>query len=399
LRFLHTADWHLGKTLRHLSRLDEAWAVLQEVLGIAITERVDCVLIAGDVYDSLMPPPEAEEMVYELCRRLVERRIRAVIIGGNHDHPRRLAAAGRILDLVGVHVLGEVDLQREERHVVSVPSRDGEEEATVAMLPWLREGVARRWAHLTGEAPESPVARYAEVLKRAMAWLSGLVRPGKVAVLLAHLMVDGAVVGGAAAGERELHLGQVYAVPPQMLPHGFHYIALGHVHRPQAVKAAPSPARYAGSIMQLDFGEEGQEKQVVLVDIDPRTHTVHATPVRLSGGKRLASLGTPDRPLPMSELEKLAGAPMDADYLRVYVRAEGPTTGLLAQVQKLLPGAVDVIPVQAGSSGGEERVPLRTLQPDELLCLYHRREYGRDPDPEVMALFRRLWDEVAHEAR
>lgn len=399
MRFLHTADWHLGKTLRHLPRHDEAWAVLQEVLAIARTERVDCLLMAGDLYDSVVPPPEAEQMAYEFFRQLVGQGIRAVVIGGNHDHPRRLAAAGRILDLVGVHVLGSVDLEGPERHVVTVPSRDGDEAATVIMLPWLREGQVRHFERVAGETPgQSPISQYAERLQAILRELATLARPGTANVLVAHIMVDGAIVGGAAAGERELHMGQVYAVPPQWLPAGLHYIALGHVHRPQQVTKAPGLAWYAGSIMQLDFGEEGQQKRVMLVDIDPRTHAVQARPERLTAGKRLATLGTPDRPLPMAELEKLAAAPLEGDYLRVYVRADGPSAGIAARVRELLPAAVDVVPV-AARTGGEERPPLRTLRPDELLILYHRREYGRDPDPEVLALFRQLWDEVSHEAR
>ncbi len=128
--------------LGHLRREKEAARVLSEVLSIAVTERVDVLLLAGDIFDSVAPPPEAERIAYDFFRQLVDFGIRAVAVGGNHDHPRRLAAAARILDLVGVHLLGELSPDP-QRSVATVPSRDGSEAATVVMVPWVRESSAR----------------------------------------------------------------------------------------------------------------------------------------------------------------------------------------------------------------------------------------------------------------
>lgn len=395
MRLLHTADWHLGKTLRQVRRDDEAQALLQEVLEIARSERVDCLLLAGDLFDSAMPPPEAERLAYEFFRELAAHRIRAVVIAGNHDHPRRLGAAGRILELVGVHALGEPCLGDEGRNAVTVPARDGDEAATVVMLPWVREGHLRSGEDLMRGTGASS---YADGMRAVMQRLARLARPHTANVLLAHLLVDGAVIGGEAAGERPLHITQTYAVPPQALPQGFHYIALGHVHRPQRVTGGPTAA-YAGSIMQLDFGEEGQRKQVVLVEIDPRSHATRLEEIPLSRVKQLRTLGSRERPLPLEELEKVAAADgAGGDYLRVFVRVDGPAPGLAAQVRQLLPQAVDVLPVAVGKGDGEEQPSLRRLSPPDLLRLYHRRRYGCDPDAEVMELFCELWEEAAHEA-
>src|SRR5262245_26860022 len=98
MRFLHTADWHVGKTLRGRSRLDEFAAVLDEVRAIAVESRVDAVLIGGDVFDSPVPPPEAEKLVYDFLARLVPEGIACVLIAGNHDHPKKLAALRGLLE-------------------------------------------------------------------------------------------------------------------------------------------------------------------------------------------------------------------------------------------------------------------------------------------------------------
>jgi len=204
-------------------------------------------------------------------------------------------------------------------------------------------------------------------------------------------MVDGARVGG---GERELHLGQVYAVNPQQLPTNAHYIALGHLHRPQEVAAA-SMARYAGSLLQLDFGEKEQGKGVVIVDAHPG-RPARAEPVAITAGRRLRDLeGT------LAELRALAPE-VDDDYLRVRVKVDGPLPHLAEQVREILPNAVEITPVYSKqdeqAQRGRER--LGGLSPAELLASYHQETYGSEVPEAVAALFRRLLTEVEveHEA-
>src|SRR5262247_1949991 len=138
MRFLHTGDWHVGKTLRTRSRLDEFEAALDEVHRIAVEARVDAVLVAGDVFDSPAPPAEAEKLVYDFLARLLPERIACVLIAGNHDHPRKLAALSELLEGLRVHVRADVRPPG-QGGVVRVPSRDGQEEAQVAVLPFVPE--------------------------------------------------------------------------------------------------------------------------------------------------------------------------------------------------------------------------------------------------------------------
>jgi len=379
MKFLHTGDWHLGKNLRALSRRDECEEALNELLEIARREAVDCLLVAGDVFDTTTPSPEAEALLFDFLRELYGAGIPAVIIGGNHDHPKRLAAVSRVLELLNVHLRAEAVVP-ESGGLVRVPARDGSEAATIAVLPWVHERDVIRWESLLGRESHQ---EYADEVAQMAAHLARACPRDTVNVLLAHLMVDGAQVGG---GERELHLGAVYAVKPQALPSNANYIALGHVHRPQPI-AAPSPARYAGSLLQLDFGERGQEKSVVLIDAHPG-RPAHVETVPLSAGRRLRDLEST-----LAELPALAADAGD-DYLRVRVHVDGPSPGLTRQVRELLPNALEVVPVYPDRERTEDDRRLRTLSPDQLLAEYHQATYGSAVPAPVLDLFHRLQEEA-----
>ncbi len=393
MRFLHTGDWHLGKALRHHRRDEEFQAVLWEVLDIARYERVDCLLVAGDVFDSVSPPPEAERLAFEFFRELAGAGIPAIIIGGNHDHPKRMDAFGRVLELVGIRVLGEA-VPPSRGGIVHLRSRDGEEAATVALMPWVSERRARTFEALaSGEG----MAEYAEKVSQFMATLAEHFRDDTANVLLAHVMVDGALVGGEAAGERPLHIGRTYAVPPQRLPKA-DYVALGHVHRYQRVKNSPTPAVYAGSLLQLDFGEEGQTKGVIIAEVEPGRGLTRLEQVPLGKVRQLRTVGRPEQPLLLAEALKLgAGADLRDAYLRLYVRVDQPSPGLAQQVREAVPNAVEVVPVYDRRDEVSRR-RLEHLTPAQLLALYHCEAYGSAPSEELLSLFQRLWDEVTYEA-
>lgn len=384
MRFLHTADWHVGKTIGGRRRDEEFHAILAEILDVAKREQVDALLLAGDVFDSAAPPPDAERLVYEFFRELYGARIPAVVIGGNHDHPRRLEAVSRILEVVDITVRGE-PVTPEGGGVVELPSRDGTETARIAVLPWVPERQVVEFETLLA-ADGKPFHQYADRVARMLTFLCEGLPPHTVNILMAHVFIDGSLVGG---GERPLHLGETFAVNAQALPTAAQYIALGHVHRPQEINAAV-PTRYPGSPLQLDFGERDQQKSVVLVDVHPaRPPQVQVVP--LSSGRKLLDVhGT------LADLARAAPEDHDA-YLRVFVHLDGPEPNLAEQVRGLLPNAVVIqrVPPEAASNG--KGPPGPGLGPHELLPAYYRHLRGRDMPEPVAALFRELYEEESRE--
>lgn len=383
MRFLHTADWHAGKTLKGRSRLDELEAALNEMLEIAVREKVDCLLVAGDVFDAQAPPPEAERVVYRFFSELVARRIRAVVSGGNHDHPRRLAALKPLLDPLAIAVRGEV-ARPQDGGVVEFEARG--ERARIAVLPWAPEGKIVDAARLL--APDAEwYGEYAQRLERMIATLAAGATAQTVNVLTAHLFVMDADTSGS---ERAIHVARPYAVTAQAFPESLQYCALGHLHRPQEV-LSPSRAVYAGSPLQLDFGEQGQRKRVVLADIRPGK-PAHVESLPLTAGRRLREARGS-----LAELERRA-AEFGGDYLKVIVPLDKPEPGIGERVRAILPNALRVEVELPGRPPEPQRPPAGTLSPRELFVRYYTAVEGAPPSDALTAAFTELLEEAHHAA-
>jgi exonuclease SbcD len=375
MRFLHTADWHVGKAIRGRSRADEFAAALDEVVGIARDEGVDALLLAGDVYEHRAPAPEADSLVFEAFVRIREAGIPVVAIPGNHDSAMRMEALAKLLRPIEVHMVPKV-APPDRGSVVEIGSRDGSESAIVACVPFVPE---RRFGDAAAlfRATEDWYQSYAEGMGRVLEQMATAFRDDRVNVLLAHLFTDGALLGG---GEREATIGLEYAVSPARLPAAAQYLALGHIHRPQPVRGSPAAARYAGSLIQLDFGEIDQRKSVAIVDASAGK-PARVREVALSAGRRLADLrGTFD------ELTARAGDMGDA-YLRVFVSTDGPVPGMAERVREVLPNALDVHLEYERAEREDAGPPLSSLAPREQFLAYHRAQHGAEPDGGLMAAF------------
>jgi DNA repair protein SbcD/Mre11 len=385
MRFLHTADWHIGKSLRAQRRDTEYEAVLQEILQIARDEQVDAVLVAGDVFDSSSPPADAERLVYQFFCDLFGAGIRAVVIGGNHDHPQRLRAIAPLLSLAQIHLCPEA-MRPETGGVLQLPSRDGSCTATVAVLPWVPERrVVESDSLFAGQG--QPYTDYAGAMSNLLQILSGSFRAETVNVLLGHLFVDGVTVG-KEGGERPIHLGQAFAVTPSALPTTAQYVALGHIHRGQQL-TTDVPAWYPGSLLQLDFGEAGQEKGVMIVDIRPGL-PADVRRIPLSAGRRLRDLECT-----LDELGRYASEVGD-DFLRVRVRLDEPVTNLAEKVRAILPNALDVQRAKVTPLATPDQASRLQLGPTDLMRDFYQRHRGHPIPEATLSLFQQLYDEVQY---
>jgi len=393
MRFLHTSDWHVGKPLKTTKRDDEYAAALAEVLDIAKRDKVDCLLVAGDIFDSVAPPPEAERMVFDFLRELIGQRIPAVMIAGNHDNPRRLAAFARVLDLMDVHVRAEPSV--DGGLVVEVPSRDNSESAIVAALPWVPERKVQDFDKLW--FGDEKFSQYAQGVSGAMKHLVKSFRPDTVNILMSHVLLDDSKIADLDRGERALHTGIAYTVPRALLPSEPQYIALGHVHMPQSFELAN--AFYCGSLLQVDFGEAGQEKRVNIVDIAPGQRA-QVEYVPLKAIRQLQNIGSSKAGVALQEIEALATAAGDA-YLKVFLKADRPAPGLAQQVREIAPNTVQVETVRETAEEDEALdFDMHRESPAEVFTAFYLREHsGNEPPADLMGLFNQLYEEVADAAR
>ncbi len=257
MRFVHTADWHLGRLFHGVHLTDDQAYVLDELVRLAASEKADALIVAGDVYDRAVPPPEAVSLLDEVVSRLVlDLRIPVVIIAGNHDGPDRLAFGSRILAERGLHVLGTptappAPIRFTDRHgVVEVFAAPFADPATY------RSCLGRDDLH----EHDAALGAWLELARRA-------VNPLARTVLVGHAFVRG---GAESESERPLSVGGAGAVDVARLA-GFAYVALGHLHRPQALCEDGSIA-YSGSLLKYSFSEEDHAKSVSVVEIDGRGH-------------------------------------------------------------------------------------------------------------------------------
>ena len=383
MRFLHTADWHVGRTIRGRPRFDEFADALDAVVDVAVSEGVDAVLLAGDIHDQRAVSPEADRLIFDALIRLSERGVPVVAVPGNHDSALRLEAFAPLLERIGTHVVPRV-LRPEAGGLVTLHSKDGRERALIACLPFVSPRRFSDAASLFDDIAHGYV-EFDESMGKLIAAYEGAFDPGAINILMSHMFVSGAQPGGS---EREVTIGSEYAVSPTRLPKTASYVALGHIHKPQKIKGAPGEARYCGSLLQLDFGERGQDKSLVIVDVHPGKPP-KTTEVPIDVGRKLLEVDAT-----LDDLDDVATRVGDA-YLRVNLSIDSPVPGLADRVREALPNALDVHLVLPEREEEEQTASLRGLSPREQFTSYYSTAHQADPPDEVLGAFDRVYDEVS----
>jgi exonuclease SbcD len=379
MRFLHTGDWHVGRTIRGRGRLDEFGAALEQVVDVARAEAVDAVLVSGDIYDQRAVTPDADRLVFETFLRLSDLGIAVVALPGNHDSAARLQAFAPLLKRFGVHLVCRM-LPPHDGGMVEITSRDKDEIARIACLPFVSP---RRFSDAMQlfEDTARGYVDYDEGMGLLLRAYAAAFAKGAVNVVMGHAFIHGAQPGGS---EREITVGGDYAVSAARLPGTAHYVALGHIHKPQAVRASPCPARYCGSLLQLDFGERGQKKSVVIVEATAgRKAKTREVPITAGRGLR-------DVQGSLDELKRLV---VGDEYLRVTVTVDGPTPGIGDAVREILPNALEVR-LDYERDEADARKQLKGLTPRDQFIAYYRQRHAVEPSPELLGAFDRVHEDV-----
>jgi exonuclease SbcD len=318
LRILHTSDWHLGRALHEESLLaDQAWA-LDRLVDAVKRESPDAVVVAGDVYDRAVPPPEAVALLDDVLTRLAALGVPVVVIAGNHDSAERLSFGARLLEARGVHLRGALERAHEP---VELPGK-----GFVYALPFVEPELVRG---VTGdETIRGHAAATAAALSLARADAAARSLP---TVLVAHAFVQGAAQ--TPDSERPVVVGTAGSVPADTFA-GFDYVALGHLHAPQEV--APS-VRYSGSLLKYSFAEVDHEKSALLVEVTRGGAT--ARPLVLGARRDVVRLrGTLADLLSRPELE-----PHRGDLVEATLEDEGYVLDARRRLQERFPHVLNVV--------------------------------------------------------
>jgi exonuclease SbcD len=403
IKLLHLADVHIGmENYGRINpetglntRLEDFLQTLDEAIDRAVAEDVDAVVVAGDVYKSRDPSPTHQRELARRILRLIRADIQVVMVPGNHDTPM---AAGRAtsLDIFRALELPNVTVPRRIAST-RVETRSGPFQ--VVSLPWLT-----RSAFLTDDTfknmpIEELVRQMGAVVEKELQVLAGDLDPSIPTALVGHAHVFGARVGA----ERLLTLGNdpMLNVSALDLPN-VGYLALGHIHKHQAVATGRVPAVYAGSINRVDFSEEDEAKGFIMVELQAGSSEWEFVPVKAR--PFLTIKATPVTDLPTDEVIKSilkAGPRVNGAIVRLQL--EGPRSRLQAvderEVRKHLADAHYLIPIQREYTD-DARVrllgsELQGRSPIELLSLYFERQGNVTPErlEQLLARARALMSE------
>ncbi|RMH79620.1 MAG: exonuclease subunit SbcD [Calditrichaeota bacterium] len=401
MKLLHTADWHLGKRLDRFSRLPEQRAVLEEICTIAEEEQVDAVLIAGDLFDSYNPPGEAERLFYRTLKRLSADGQRAVIaIAGNHDSPERIEAPHPLAQECGIILAGAPNCHispfaletglavlRSEPGFVELRLPRDSAPLRLLLTPYANE--VRLRTFLGDEDTEEELRRLLQ--RRWQALADAHCDGAGVNVLLTHLFFIRKGETPVEEPEDEkpiLHVGGAQAIYTENVPRQMQYVALGHLHGRRIVTEDPCPMIYSSSPLAYSMSEAGQQKQVIIVEVEPGQPAVWRE-VPLTAG----------RPLMRKRCE---GVPEAVEWLKAHPHAWVELTlvtdtFLTAEERRALAeahdGVVAIIPevrdpdLQDSAGGHSIRLDMSM---EELFRAYFRHRHGQEPGEDILDLFREI---------
>jgi DNA repair protein SbcD/Mre11 len=253
VRIAHTSDWHLGRSFHRTGLLDAQAAFVDDLLTVVREERVDAVVVCGDIYDRALPSLPAVELFDDALHRLADLGVPAVMISGNHDSARRLGVASGLIDRAGIHLRTDP-----ARCATPVVLTDSHGPVAFYALPYLEPALVREEFGVEKAGHTAVVSAAMDRVRTDLA-----ARPaGTRSVVLAHAFVSG---GAVCDSERDITVGGVAAVPVEVFD-GVDYVALGHLHGCQTIT---DRVRYSGSPLAYSFSEADHRKSIWLVDLGP----------------------------------------------------------------------------------------------------------------------------------
>lgn len=381
MKFIHTADWHLGKLLKeHSMTEDQEWLLNNRFLPLVDEEKPDVILLSGDVYDRSYPPEEAVELFDRMTEEIVgKRKIPFIIISGNHDSAERLAVASRLLKWQGLYIFGPLT------RLSPVILKDADGKVAFCPLPYAEPARVRVMMNTLGLKGADQVHSYEEaetVLSRYL--LSLLPAEPLRKVALAHAFAAG---GTPSESERPLSIGGFDRISDAVFE-DYDYTALGHLHRPQKTQKESEKIQYSGSLMRYSFDEVNQKKGVIVGELD-KEGKVHTTFHEMVPRYQVRCMeGTFDT-LMSEETE-----PSD-DYLQIRLNDETPVIDAMPKLRTKFPHALGVEQDMGyREDEGSRNIRLEQMSDEDILKRFVHQFRDRDLTEEEEKLALQTWDTV-----
>ena len=366
MKLIHTSDWHFGMNLGTGSYAEDQRYFLEGLYDLIRQEQVEALLLAGDIFDSSMVSAEAIGLYNEAMTRLcLELKIPVIAIAGNHDSAARLSSCRELLKGAGLHITGKIE--KDPRPVLL-------EDGTVAVysIPFFtRDEVTALLPDKKGEIrnTESAMLVYCNHIREQM-------DKNRKNIVLSHALIVGSEL---SESDRSARVGFATAVSKDVFA-GFDYVALGHIHKPQAIE---NHIRYSGAPLKYSFGaEETQEKGVVLIDTE--TMDIRFVPIPLRRDRRSVT-GTFE--------EIMAREDIREDYLRLYVTDRYAGLELIAALREKFPCLLEVYGKSLSEEGQLSALSveeLETLTEEDIMVKFLAENFSAEPSEAQLRLFREV---------
>ncbi len=379
MKLLHIADLHAGKRLYdRIGRNEDLSYALEQIKNICKEERVDLLIVAGDIFDKRNPDFESQALILDFLTEMNSIGLHILLIAGNHDSYDFMKIYKNLRKLANIHVFDRPSTNLKEAIFQY-------EQLKVACLPYPDERVL---THFGEERQRS----YAEKVANYMRALAHEVEDSRYRVLVAHMMVDRAQIAGS---ELQSSVSPYYAIKAETIPDTFQYVALGHVHRNQRIEGIAPKVYYSGSPYQIDFSEKGMDKFVNLVVLEDGMAKVE--PIRLDLKRQLVEIRLKEGEDIQKSLEPLA-----KENLLVRVVMEVKMSDPFFQqkrdaVFRILGDRLARLEIEPVGTFQETKAETGKM---DLLSLYedfHRFKYRSEPSEDLKALLQKLIDKVSHE--
>ena len=376
MKIMHLSDLHIGKKVNEYSMLQDQIYILKEILRIIDDEKVETVIIAGDVYDRSLPPNEALELFDEFLYQLSSRNVNVFVISGNHDSPERISYGGRMMTENKIFLSPVYD-----GNVKPISLNDDYGDVNFYLLPFIRPADIRRYF------PDENIENYTDAVKVAIDNMN--VDFSERNILITHQFVTGAELSES----EDIIVGGTDNVSGEVFD-GFDYVALGHIHREQTV--GKDNIRYCGTPLKYSFSEAKHIKSVTILDFRDKENIEYSkiplTPLRDMREIR----GTYDELTLKSNYENTN---VD-DYLHITLTDEEDIPDAIGKLRSIYPNIMklDYDNLRTRGSGIVDAIEnIESKSPFELFADLFKQQNNQDMSEEQEEIMRNLIDKIWEE--
>lgn len=379
MKILHISDLHAGKRLYDkINRNQDLLYALEQVKDISQREKVEVLLIAGDIFDKRNPDFESQEIILEFLTEINSLGVHTLLIAGNHDSYDFMKVYKSLRRLANIHVFDR-------------PKKDVREaifeykNIKVACLPYPDERVL---THLEKGKERS----YSEKVAQYMRALATQVEGAEYRILMAHMMLDKAQISGS---ELYSSLLPNYTIRTDSIPETFNYVALGHIHKHQRVDGAVAKVYYSGSLYQIDFSEKDTRKLINLLYLEEGI--VKVEPIELTLKRKLVEIDLKDGDNIDKTLEPFARGDVLVK-VRFKVRMGDPFYNLKKErIERILGESLAKLEIEPVESKVSTSIKGEKLNLIDLYVNYHKEEYKSAPSEDLKGLLQNLLHKASHE--